>query len=51
MEELLEVAFSVVFVPRLYNADQMPLPEVENKRDLNLAVVMLTTVQVTKLPL
>jgi hypothetical protein len=26
-------------------------PDIENKRDLNLAAVKLTTVQVTKLPL
>jgi hypothetical protein len=49
---------SVVSDPRLYNEDPRSAeiedkakPDVENIKGLNLAVVKLTTVQVTKLPL
>jgi hypothetical protein len=42
---ILEALFSVTSVPRLYNnEDQLP------HQSLNLAVVQLTTVQVTELP-
>jgi hypothetical protein len=51
-EDLLEVVFSVRSMLRLYNAGQLTLERVlKNIRGLNLAVVKLMTVQVTKLSL
>jgi hypothetical protein len=38
-------------LPRLYNEDKQDMVERENIRGLNLVVVKLMTVQVTKLPL
>jgi hypothetical protein len=46
---MMEEAFPVRSVRGLYNEDLKP--DIENIRGLNLAVVKLTTVQLTKLPL
>jgi hypothetical protein len=58
MEVQLEEVFSMWSVPRSYLEDtwgELPVykvkPDIENIRDLNLAVVKLTTVQMTRLPL
>jgi hypothetical protein len=48
-EELLEAVISVRSVPKIYNEQQLRLRE--RKYNRHLAVVKLTTVQVTKLPL
>jgi hypothetical protein len=49
MEKLLEEVFSLLSVPGLYIEDQLSVRD--NKIYLNLAVVKVTTVQVTKVPL
>jgi hypothetical protein len=46
IEELLGAVFSMWSVPRLYSKSCL-----DNIRGLNLAVVKLTTIQETKLPL
>jgi hypothetical protein len=51
IEGLLETMFSVGSSPRQYRENARSAEESENVRGLNLAVVKLTTVQVTKLPL
>jgi hypothetical protein len=51
IEELFGTIFSRLTVPRSYKQDSWNNESVENIRGLNLAVVKLTTVQVTKLPL
>jgi hypothetical protein len=43
--------FSALSMPRLYNTSPLAAKESENIRGLNLEVVKLMTVQVTRLPL
>jgi hypothetical protein len=50
-EELLETMFSVGSVTTLYKERSDQIAAMENIRGLSLAVVKLTTVHVTKLPL